>query len=304
MDRIGAFNAFQYRTWFNDADLVLVNGNHFTAKRQVVVIDPKKEASLLKRLEQLTQVDLILLTEPHQTPYEFLETHLKGQAVQPSVLNLSDTAAIAHFFSIMLGAARPPLLGLVLAGGKSQRMGQDKGNIDYHGLPQREYVAALLAPFCESVYISVRPDQTDEVNSAFALLPDTFSGLGPMGAILSAFREKPDAAWLVVACDLPMLHPEALQQLASARKTGMMATAFNSPVNQFPEPLIAIWEPRSYPILLQFLAQGYSCPRTALINSKVHLLEADDPEALYNVNDPESLRYVKERLHENQSHKK
>lgn len=301
VDRVGAFNAFQYRTWFNEVDLVLVNGNHFAAKRQVVVIDSRKEASLLKRLEQLTQVDLILLMEPQQAPYEFLETHLKKQVVQPLILNLSDTAAIIHFFSTQLEGARPPLLGLVLAGGKSQRMGHDKGSIDYHGMPQREYAATLLAQFCEDVYISVRPDQTDAVSSAFALLPDTFAGLGPMGAILSAFREKPDAAWLVVACDLPMLDAEALQQLTSGRKTGAMATAFNSPVNQFPEPLIAIWEPRSYPILLQFLAQGYSCPRKALINSKVHLLEANDPEALFNVNDHEALHYVKERLQGNQN---
>ena len=75
-----------------------------------------------------------------------------------------------------------------------------------------------------------------------------------------------------------------------------MATAFRSPVNAFPEPLIAIWEPRSYPVLLQFLAQGYSCPRKVLINSPVELLEAPNPLALKNVNTPEELAEVRERL--------
>ncbi|MBP9874846.1 MAG: molybdopterin-guanine dinucleotide biosynthesis protein MobA, partial [Haliscomenobacter sp.] len=76
----------------------------------------------------------------------------------------------------------------------------------------------------------------------------------------------------------------------------LMATAFNSPVNNLPEPLIAIWEPRSYPILLQFLAQGYDCPRKALINSPIHLLEAPDPQALENVNTPEEKKSALEKL--------
>ncbi len=70
------------------------------------------------------------------------------------------------------------------------------------------------------------------------------------------------------------------------------ATAFKSPVNDFPEPLITIWEPKSYQVLLQFLVQGYSCPRKALINSDIKLVEVKNPEALKNVNAPEDLEGV------------
>jgi molybdopterin-guanine dinucleotide biosynthesis protein A len=77
-----------------------------------------------------------------------------------------------------------------------------------------------------------------------------------------------------------------------------IATAFNSPDNEFPEPLITIWEPKSYSILLSFLAQGYSCPRKVLINSDVNLLQAPNPEALTNVNTPEDLEKVKRTIHQ------
>jgi molybdenum cofactor guanylyltransferase len=57
--------------------------------------------------------------------------------------------------------------------------------------------------------------------------------------------------------------------------------------SRFPEPLITIWEPRAYPLLLQFLSQGYSCPRKVLINSDVELLQVPDVQAIQNVNYPE-----------------
>jgi molybdopterin-guanine dinucleotide biosynthesis protein A len=130
----------------------------------------------------------------------------------------------------------------------------------------------------------------------FQGLPDSFLGLGPYGGILSAFREDPNAAWLVIACDLPLLSEKSLRQLLAARNPSAMATAFQSPDNEFPEPLIAIWEPRAYPVLLDFLSRGYSCPRKVLINSDAHLVQATDAAELTNVNVPEEYEAIKAAL--------
>ena len=135
----------------------------------------------------------------------------------------------------------------------------------------------------------------------YKLLPDTFAGLGPYGGILSAFRERPDNAWLVVACDLPLLSRKTLSHLIENRKIATIATTFQSPVDEFPEPLITIWEPKSYPVLLSFLSQGYSCPRKVLINSDTTVLTAPHPEELTNVNTPEDIEKVKSILHSNVS---
>ncbi|MEM1123797.1 MAG: NTP transferase domain-containing protein [Bacteroidota bacterium] len=288
-----SLSTYQFRQFFNESDLVLVNGNHFPAKRQIVVIDPKKEKSLAKKLDCLTDVGLILMVETTDQVPDYLQEHLPNLSTIPT-LNLSDTAKIIDFLRQSLVDNLPPLYGLVLAGGKSQRMGQNKGLIDYHGKPQREYMADLLSAVCEQTFLSVRTSQ-DEI-SDYSFLEDTFSGLGPFGAIASAFRRVPNAAWLVVACDLPLLNQATLKTLVDARNPSAVATAFNSPVTEFPEPLICIWEPKSYPILLQFLTQGYSCPRKVLINSNVHLLDASDPQCLMNVNRPEEMKEVQQLL--------
>jgi molybdopterin-guanine dinucleotide biosynthesis protein A len=120
--------------------------------------------------------------------------------------------------------------------------------------------------------------------------------MGPYGGILSAFMSDPEAAWLVVACDLPLIDASSINQLIEQRNPSRYATAFQSPKNEFPEPLITIWEPKSYMRLLEFMALGYSCPRKVLINSDVELLQAKDPMTLMNVNTPEDLEQVKSIL--------
>lgn len=264
--------------------IVLVNGNHFRARQQVVIVDPRKP--LDKKLDRLTDVRLILLAEGQTELPAVLLAHLSS-APLPPVLPLADTAKIAAFIRQWYQLALPVLRGLVLAGGRSERMQTDKGALHYHGLDQRQHTAALLAEFCPDVRVSVRPDQAAGLPAGLTALPDTFSGLGPLGGILSAFQADPNAAWLVLACDLPFLSREMLEYLVSNRQPACMATTFKSPWDAFPEPLVSIWEPRSYGQLLRFMSLGYSCPRKALINSDIELLAPPAPGELRNVNTPE-----------------
>lgn len=288
-DTKAKMDTYQYRAMFNEQDMVLVNGNHFLAKSQIVVIDTRKEKSLEKKLDRLTNVEMILLEGEEQDLFPFLKNHISNWEDIP-VLRFSQTAEIAKILIGKMLVALPELNGLVLAGGKSVRMGTDKGALEYHGKPQREYMADLLKQFCKKTYISVRPNQ--EVESAYELLEDKVIGLGPFGAIISAMQKDPNSAWLVVACDLPLLDEDTLQYLVENRKFSTIATAFHNPETNFPEPLITIWEPKSYQVLLQFLAQGYSCPRKVLINSEIELLQVEDVKVLLNVNDREQYKKV------------
>jgi len=289
------FNHFQFRQAFNDADMILVNGNHFEARSQVLVIDESKRASLKKRVSQLTNVELILLAGDDTQIFDFIKEALPSCDQLP-VYKLNDTARIIKFFEKKMEVAKPPLNGLVLAGGKSVRMGYDKAMITWHGKEQQYYLADLMNSICNEVYISCSAGNLKQVDGAYQALPDTFTGLGPYGAILSAFREKPDAAWLVVACDLPLLDIETLQYLERHRNPSSMATAFESPFNGLPEPLITIWEPKSYPVLLSFLSQGNNCPVKALRNNDTTILKSKNPDALTNVNTREEAERVKELL--------
>ena len=288
----GQLGTHQFRALLNGADLVLVNGNHHEAAAQVVVIDPDKENSLRKRLAQLSDVQLILLADDATQVFDFVENALPDPAAVPR-LRLDDTGGILRFFDEKMRHRTPPLHGLVLAGGRSLRMGRDKGSMVWHHKPQREHTADLLRPLCSEVYISCRAGQETELADApYPTLPDTFAELGPYGAILSAFRQNPNCAWLVVACDLPLLDSATLRFLTENRQPQRVATAFQSPHDQMPEPLIAIWEPKSYAVLLSFLAQGYSCPRKVLLNTDTWILPAPDPAALTNVNTPDEAEIM------------
>jgi len=287
-----SLNQFYLRDLFSGSDMVLVNGNHHEANAQVVVIDETKKESLKKRLSQLTNVQLILLADSSTEIFDFVKDASPYWKQLP-IYKLNDTDRIIEFFKAKMKDSKPKLNGLVLAGGKSIRMGYDKSLIDWHGKEQKYFLADLLANVCSEVFISCRDEQQKETINNYKTIADSFTGLGPYGAILSAFREQPDASWLVVACDLPLLDLATLQFLKENRNSSSMATTFQSPHDNLPESLITIWEPRSYPVLLSFLSQGFTCPRKALINSNnVTILNAPDPAALKNVNTPEDINEV------------
>jgi molybdenum cofactor guanylyltransferase len=183
-----------------------------------------------------------------------------------------------------------PLYGLVLAGGRSSRMGRDKAALEYHGRAQLERAYDLLEKLVARAFVSVRPDQTGEpLRARFTQIVDDGNLEGPVAGISAAQKAHPDAAWLVLACDLPWLDIATLQHLIARRDPARVATAFRSTRDGLPEPLCAIYEPAAAPALQGFLATGHHCPRKLLINSDTLLLDQPDPKALDNVNTPQEL---------------
>ena len=195
----------------------------------------------------------------------------------------------------------PAINGLVLAGGMSSRMGNPKDKIQWHGKEQRYYMADLLAPFCDEVYISCRQDQLDDFDQQYHALPDIFQKIGPYGGLLSAFSTEENKAWLIIACDLPLLDAEALNFLISCRAADKIATTFINPSDGLPEPLITIWEPESYPLLVTNLRSGITSLRKVLLHNDICTVTPLDPDILRNVNTPEEMVAVKTILNAKQS---
>jgi molybdopterin-guanine dinucleotide biosynthesis protein A len=185
----------------------------------------------------------------------------------------------------------PPVLGLVLAGGLSSRMQRDKAALEYHGKSQLERAVELAAKYLPEVFVSVRAGQTGDASRArYPLIVDSVPGEGPIVGIRSALAARPQVAWLVLACDLPFLSGAALSQLLAERDPTAAATAFKSTHDGLPEPLCAIWEPRSAAELAAYQAAGGRCPRKFLMRHAAKILEPRDPRALDNVNTPDEYR--------------
>jgi molybdopterin-guanine dinucleotide biosynthesis protein A len=270
--------------------MILVNGNHFTAKEQIVLLHSAKKESLQRKLDRLTNVVAVVEMDDTLGNYQFLQEKL-GPDVR--YFKGEDDASFREWMKDRFKV--PSVHGLVLAGGKSLRMGTDKSVMDYHGMPQREYLLGLMDAIGIPAHLSCRPDQAAEFNTDVALIQDRVHGLGPFGAIISAMMSAPDHAWLVVASDLPFVTQATLRELLDSRDLSKTATAFHNPATGFPEPLITLWEPKAYPVLLSFLAQGISCPRKVLINSPIHSIDAR-PKWLMNVNTPDDAESAKKQL--------
>jgi molybdopterin-guanine dinucleotide biosynthesis protein A len=180
------------------------------------------------------------------------------------------------------------LNGLILCGGRSLRMQQDKSQLDYHGLPQWQYLYRLLQPLVSAVYLSCRVDQ--QLDTTLPVITDSVEGAGPSTGILSAYKAFPEAAWLVLACDLPLLSAHSLELLVNNRDVNKEATAFISSFKQSPEPLITIWEPAG---LKRLLEGGITCPRKTLMQADIHLVENPFATEQFNANTPEEREEAK-----------
>lgn len=191
----------------------------------------------------------------------------------------------------------PEIYGLILAGGKSTRMGKDKGLIPYHGMPQREYLYHLLGRVCRETYMSIRPDQSKDIPDGMETIVDDDAYKGPYNGLLSAHRRFPEVAWLVLACDLPLIDLAALQELIAARDPNVLASAFAQKQDPLPEPLCAIWEPRALEESKAYLEDGNgTCPRKFLINNETKLVFPSNPNVLLNANSEEEYKEAIVRL--------
>ncbi len=106
-------------------------------------------------------------------------------------------------------------LGVVLAGGRSQRMGADKARLQWRGqsLVNRA-VAALKASGCTRVLVS--GDYPE-----LAHVVDRFPDRGPLGGLASIGQVAPEARWLVLAVDQPLVEAGLLRPLLDGLLAGV-----------------------------------------------------------------------------------
>lgn len=189
--------------------------------------------------------------------------------------------------------AAAEVFGVVLTGGRSVRMGQDKALLNYSGRAQIDVCYALLSDVCADVLISVRPDQSRGAPHA---IRDLHGSVGPMDGVLSALTHFPDRACLAVACDMPFLNRATLEHLLAARDPEQQATVYRRLQDGGPEPLCAIYEPSIRAELFAALRAGDYSLRRVLERVSVRWVDLPDSRALDNVNDPIAFEAARKAL--------
>jgi len=183
------------------------------------------------------------------------------------------------------------LTGLVLAGGRSTRLGQDKVELPVHGQPLLTRTARLAARFCSRVVVSGR--NPADLGLDLPWLPDDAPGHGPIGGILTGLTHL-GGPLLVLACDLPLLDEATVARLVehrSHRPEGTVITTFLQSATGFIEPLVAVYEARAQSHLAGALAAGERKLARALPEAGRHLIPygPDEAHVFFNVNYPADL---------------
>jgi molybdopterin-guanine dinucleotide biosynthesis protein MobB len=185
-------------------------------------------------------------------------------------------------------AARP-LLGCLLLGGRSRRMGRPKQLLEIDGRTMLERIHEVVAPQVSEVVL-LGGGEVPSSWPATRRLADAPGVGGPLGGIIAALRWAPRAAWLVVACDLPEISPQALDWLLNKRRPGRWLILPEVDEGR-PEPLLAVYEPQALPLLESLVDSGSRAARDLADHPRVH--RARVPEALRgawrNVNTPDDL---------------
>jgi len=162
--------------------------------------------------------------------------------------------------------------GIVLAGGKSRRMGADKGLMVFRGKPLVQYSIDLLSLFCDRILIS---SNNPAYNSfGYELVADQIAGAGPMGGIAACLGKSSTELNLVLSCDMPLADPVIFQTLL--KLSGDFT--FVVPLDDIgrAEPLCAVYKKDSLLIMQKQLAvQSYRMTELYK-NAPVRLVTPDE----------------------------
>jgi molybdopterin-guanine dinucleotide biosynthesis protein A len=101
----------------------------------------------------------------------------------------------------------------VLAGGASERMGQDKAFLELDGRALIEVVIERLSEVCEEVWI-VADDARRYAHMSVPVVEDRFRGVGVLGGLHAGLTAATHELALAVACDMPFLNPSLLRAFA------------------------------------------------------------------------------------------
>ncbi len=198
----------------------------------------------------------------------------------------------------------PLLAAIVLAGGQSKRMGRDKALIVIEGVPLLQRVCDVALQCTPIVYVmTFRPEQyraivppTCHLIQEYGL-PGETTPHGPLIGFAQALETlRPDAKteWvLLLACDLPCLSGERLQQWANALEPIGDAIALLPRSTKGWEPLCGLYRTSCLASLQTAIERGDRSFQSWLAGERVKELPIDDHQMLFNCNTPQDLEQVR-----------
>jgi len=142
--------------------------------------------------------------------------------------------------------------GIILAGGKSSRMGSDKGLLLLNNKPFIQHIVEALQPLVNEVIIVSNNSDYD----IFKLkrVNDLIEGSGPLAGIYTGLHHSKTENNFVLSCDVPLINTETLEKLTNQMDENADVIQIES--NGKTMPLIAIYKKHCESIFFELLKQG------------------------------------------------
>jgi molybdopterin-guanine dinucleotide biosynthesis protein A len=184
------------------------------------------------------------------------------------------------------------ITGILLAGGKSSRMGREKGEIGIRGRSLLRTTLEILERSCDMVLISTCSDVPGL--KGYRQVCDEIPGIGPMGGVYTCLRQSETELNLVFSYDMPMVIPALFEaMLAMGEDADLVVPALGEGL---PEPLCAVYRKNVADSLQQLISQGnYAMYELfALVRTRILRVGPErlfyHPDLFLNVNRPTDLQ--------------
>jgi molybdopterin-guanine dinucleotide biosynthesis protein MobB len=276
---------------------VLLRGPNESAARWHPDAAPDLETALA---ELCACHDLVLIEGHKSTPVDKLWLLREGETEPPSGVvairralpwnGKRTTAAIEEITEHLDRVWRERQVNTgVMIGGTSSRMGTPKQLLELEGRTLVERVAGVLQSAAgPPLLLGAGP--VPEALGDLSRLPDPPGISGPMAGLVAALRWHPRVAWLIAACDQPMVSPDAVDWLLAQRGPGRWAVLPRLPDGPV-EPFLAVYEPQALGLLERAIASGRLGPHVLAEHAKVVSPEppAEIAQAWRSLNTPEEF---------------
>jgi molybdopterin-guanine dinucleotide biosynthesis protein A len=181
------------------------------------------------------------------------------------------------------------MLGIILCGGKSLRMGNDKGLLKLEAKTWAQTAIDKIAVLKIPIKISVNKEQYSAYVEAFSagqLIVDEplIPFRGPLQGLLSCHLAFPDEDLFILACDMPLMEPVLLQTLYKGYQENPRADAHVYTNDGEPEPLCGIYTAKGLALIQEMQKKGELVKHSMkfmLDNIKVNMLELAEEEKKY-----------------------
>ena len=188
--------------------------------------------------------------------------------------------------------AEKQITGIILAGGKSTRMGTDKGLISYKNKTFVEHIISAIQPFVDEIIIISNLNSYDKFE--LKRYDDLIKNAGPLAGIYTGLYYSNTENNLVVSCDVPLISTEILELLIKAQESQSDIIQILSKGKTM--PLIALYKKCCETQFYKLLKNNERRLQVAVNQCKVKNITLSSQTELFtkNINTPEDLKIIED----------